>query len=299
MPITGGAGFIGHNTAIYLRERGVEVVVLDSLERSTEYAVRRLRDAGVSIIRGDVGDSSTVGPLVGDSDVVIHAAAYIDVHESMQRPADYVRNNVVGTTVVAHECLRHGKPMVFISSAAVYGNPVRLPIPEDHPLRPISPYGLSKVLSEEVVRFFGGLGLRFVILRPFNVYGPGQNSAYAGVIMRFIERVKRGLPPVIYGDGNQARDFIHVLDVARVIERVITGDYWGETFNVGTGVPTRIIDLARLVMGLFGMDGEPLFDKPRPGDIRDSYADISKARSILGFTPSISLEDGLRGLMYE
>lgn len=188
--------------------------------------------------------------------------------------------------------------MVFLSSAAVYGDPVTLPVSEDHPLNPLSPYGLSKVFSEKVVEFFGRHGLRYTILRLFNVYGPSRRgSSYAGVIARFIDRVRQGLPPVVYGDGEQTRDFIHVLDVARFIELVVEKRLWGEVFNVATGKPTRIADLAKLIIELFNLGIEPLYSPPRAGDIRHSYADISKAVKLLGFNPSIELEEGLKQLI--
>ncbi len=183
--ITGGAGFIGHNLAIYLAERGFDVTVLDSLERSTEFAVNRLRERGIPIIKADIRNLGDCGGF----DVVVHAAAYVSVPESVVRPIDYIENNVVGTAKVAHECGRVSARIIYLSSAAVYGNPIKLPIPEDHPINPLSPYGLSKYLGELVIRNFSKVyGFRYVILRLFNVYGPGQNPAYAGVISSFIER---------------------------------------------------------------------------------------------------------------
>ncbi|MGC8982934.1 MAG: NAD-dependent epimerase/dehydratase family protein [Desulfurococcaceae archaeon] len=295
--VTGGAGFIGHNLAIHLYERGFEPIVFDSLERSTEVALKRLRERGLSVVRGDVRDKYSFREQASKSDLVIHAAAYISVEESFERPGEYVSNNAGGTAVVASACLELGKPVIYISSAAVYGDPVRVPIPEDHPVSPASPYGLSKALGEAVINFYGRLGLKYVIVRPFNVYGVGQTGPYAGVVTKFVERACRGEPPVIYGDGLQVRDFIHVSDFSRFVELVVEKEPWGEVFNAGTGVPTRILDLARLVIELAGLRAEPIYEKPRPGDIRVSLADVSKARRILGFEPRVGLREGISELI--
>lgn len=182
-----------------------------------------------------------------------------------------------------------------MSSAAVYGNPVKLPIPEDHPVNPVSPYGSSKWLGELAVSHFGSVyGLRHVILRLFNVYGPGQNPSYAGVVASFLERALRGGPLVIYGDGEQTRDFIYVDDVSEVVLRIIEEDAFdGEVYNVGTGRPVTIRMLAEAVKRVVGRDPGVVYREPRPGDIRHSYADNTKLlkRFRVSFT---QLETGLR-----
>ena len=251
---------------------------MDSLERSTEFAVNRLRQYNIPIIRIDVKSLNDCNGF----DAVIHAAAYVSVPESMDKPTDYIENNVTGTARVVHECSRVNARLIYLSSAAVYGNPVKLPIPEDHPINPQSPYGLSKYLGELVVRQFSKIyGLRYVILRLFNVYGPGQNSAYAGVISSFIERALRNEPLIIYGDGEQTRDFIYVNDVAEVILKIIESDLFdNEIYNVGTGKPTSINELAGIVMEILGKRNlKVIYGRERPGDIRHSYADISKLKS--------------------
>ena len=292
--VTGGAGFIGHNIAIHLFSKGFDVVVYDSMERASRLGVMRLERFGVPVVRVDV---MGVRNLRG-FDVVVHCAAYVDVAESMENPGIYFSNNVVGTASVAKASADSGSLMIYMSSASVYGDPVVIPIPEDHPIKPISPYGLSKAMGEQVVELFSRIyGLKYIILRLFNVYGPGQSQSYAGVITRFIESVLRGEPPRIYGDGSQTRDFIHVSDVARAVELAIERKAYNEVFNIGSGKQISILELARLIMRLANLEGEPVFDKPRPGDIKHSLADISKARKILGFEPSIPLEKGLEDLI--
>lgn len=282
--VTGGAGFVGSHVAAYLVERGFKVVAVDNLERAS--AVKRLEEAGVPLVVGDVR-SVDLPP----SDAVVHAAAYISVDESWERPYDYMWNNAAATARVAKRCAEAGARLVYISSAAVYGEPQRLPIDESHPTRPLSPYGLSKLAGEQIAQM---LAPGAAVLRLFNVYGPGQTGPYAGVVSKFIERAKRGLPPVIYGDGSQTRDFVHVADVAQFVEVVLDRGAAG-VFNVGTGRAVSIRELAAIVMRLAGLGGEPLYGPPRPGDIKYSAADVTKAK-LLGWRPQIPLEEGLRGL---
>lgn len=292
--ITGGAGFIGHNLAVYLSKRGFDVTALDNMERASGAATAKLIESGVKVITADVRDFDNYDGF----DVVVHAAAYVSVEESVADPLKYIHNNAYGTSKVAYECAKRGIKMIYLSSAAVYGEPKRLPIDEEHPREPISPYGLSKLMGELVLsNFRKAYGLGFVTLRLFNVYGPGQNPNYAGVITNFIERAMRGEPLVIYGDGEQTRDFIFVEDVARVIEAFIEeGAFDGEAYNVGTGVPTKIIELAHIIRSLVGRDVGLVFMPSRPGDIRHSFADVSKLRERfpISFTP---LREGLAKLI--
>jgi UDP-glucose 4-epimerase len=282
--VTGGAGFIGSHVAAYLAERGFRVVAVDNLERAS--AVKRLEEVGVPLVVGDVRHVD-----LPPSDAVVHAAAYINVEESWERPYDYMWNNAAATARVAKRCAETGARLVYISSAAVYGEPQRLPIDEGHPTKPLSPYGLSKLAGEQMAQM---LAPGAAVLRLFNVYGPGQTGTYAGVVSKFVERAKRGLLPVIYGDGTQTRDFIHVADVARLVEVVLDRGAVG-VFNVGTGRAVSIRELAAIVMRLAGLGGEPLYGPPRPGDIKHSAADVSKAKS-LGWQSQMPLEEGLRRL---
>lgn len=260
------------------------MVAVDNLERAS--ALKRLEEVGVPLVVGDVRHVD-----LPPADVVVHAAAYISVDESWERPYDYMWNNAAATARVAKRCAETGAYLVYISSAAVYGEPQRLPIDEGHPTKPLSPYGLSKLAGEQITQM---LAPGAAVLRLFNVYGPGQTGPYAGVISKFVERAKRGLPPVIYGDGTQTRDFIHVADVARLVEVVLDCGAAG-VYNVGTGRAVSIRELAAVVMRLAGLGGEPLYGPPRPGDIKHSAADVSKAKS-LGWQPQMPLEEGLRRL---
>ncbi len=289
--ITGGAGFIGHNVALYLRNRGFEVVVVDSLERSSPYALRRLSTYEIPVVNSDV----RIFDNYEGFDIVIHAAAYVSVEESIRDPVKYFENNVVSTARVGFECAKKGSKLIYLSSAAVYGEPVEIPVKESHKLNPKSPYGLSKLMSEQVLKQYADLyELKHVVLRLFNVYGPGQNPAYAGAINSFIDRLMEGKPPIIYGDGAQTRDFIYVIDVARVIESFIEeGSFNGAVYNVGSGEETSINALAEKLMNVLGVKIKPIYAVERPGDIKRSSADISKLKEAIGFTPT-PLEKGLR-----
>ncbi|AKT34834.1 UDP-glucose 4-epimerase [Pyrobaculum sp. WP30] len=282
--VTGGAGFVGSHVAAYLAERGFKVVAVDNLERAS--AVRRLEEVGVSLVVGDVRFVD-----LPPAEAVVHAAAYINVEESWERPYEYMWNNAAATARIAKQCAKTSTRLIYISSAAVYGEPQHLPINENHPTRPLSPYGLSKLAGEQVAQM---LAPGAAVLRLFNVYGPGQTGPYAGVVSKFIERAKGSLPPVIYGDGTQTRDFVHVADVARFVEVVLDRGAAG-VFNVGTGRSVSIRELATIVMRLAGLGGEPLYAPPRPGDIKHSVADVTKAK-LLGWQPQIPLEEGLREL---
>jgi UDP-glucose 4-epimerase len=292
--ITGGAGFIGHNLSIYLADKGYEIEVLDSLERSSQRAIEILKSKNIKVTRMDVRDRKLKDKL-NSFDAVVHCAAYIDVEESTKRALDYINNNVLGTASVAEACVSSGvERLVFISSAAVYGIPKKLPIREDHPLKPISPYGLSKLLGEKIVEYYSSK-LKTVVLRLFNVYGPGQSS-YAAVIKNFSERLLTNKPPIIFGDGKQTRDFIHIRDVCRAIELSLKSECTG-VFNIASGSPVSIEELAHLMISISGVNVSPIYSSPRPGDIDKSWADITKAKEVLGFEPEVSLKDGLKDVL--
>lgn len=301
--VTGAAGFIGSRLCQRLLDFGIEVHGLDDLSRGSLEKIRMLKNRGMLFHKADIRDGAAVLDVLSDvrPDAVIHLAALISVEESMRFPELYMEVNAEGTKKLVDAANKAGvSRLVHASSAAVYGEPIKLPVAEDHPTRPLSPYGLSKLMSEEyVVSGFMGRE-KSLIFRIFNVYGPGQRPEYAGVITKFMERLSEGRPPIIFGDGNQTRDFIHVDDVVEAFIRALEIPLERATIvNLGSGRPVKIIELARIMTKLYGMEAEPIHAPPRPGDIRDSYADISLARKVLGWSPRISLEDGLRKLIKE
>jgi UDP-glucose 4-epimerase len=294
--ITGGLGQVGS----YLCESlciDNEVTVLDNFS-STGNKVPE----SVCVVRGDIRDRPLVNSLVKDADAVIHCAAQIFVSRSMDDPVFDAENNVMGSLNLLDAARNSDvKRFVFFSSAAAYGNPVRLPIAEDHPQDPMSPYGASKASAEKyVIMFSKAYGLPATSIRPFNIYSPRQDPSnpYSGVISKFIDRVSEGKPPVIFGDGSATRDFVSVHDVVDMVLLMLEKQSAvGRSFNCGTGNVTRIDDLANMIIELCGKSLMPEMRLERPGDIKDSYADISLAKDILGYMPKVALRDGIRDML--
>ncbi len=294
--ITGGAGFIGHHLAIYLKERGYKVTCIDNLSRAFKPAIKALEKEKIPLIISDIRKTNKLLKIFKGSEIIIHAAALISVEESIKDPLLYLDNNTTGTASVTKACIDASvRRLIYLSSAAVYGEPIKLPIDEDHPTNPLSPYGLSKLFGEEIIKTFSRLySFDYIILRLFNVYGVGQSEEYAGVITKFINRVREKLPPIIFGDGEQTRDFIHVNDVCHAIELAIATKNTNNVYNIGSGTATKIKELAKLIMNIANINSEPIYSAPKPGDIKHSYANIDKARELLNFISRISLEKALK-----
>ena len=296
--VTGALGFIGHHLCLHLAGEGFEVYGVDNLSRGRGERVELLGERGVEVEILDVRELGALTEYMRKikPDTVVHLAALISAEESFEKPLLYEEVNVRGTISVVLASNRAGvQRLVYASSAAVYGEPRYLPVDEEHPTDPLSPYGATKLAGEHFSKtLFRG---RTVILRIFNVYGPGQNPEYAGVIARFMERLSRGEPPVIYGDGGQTRDFIYVTDVVEALRKALEVDVEEDVVvNVGTGKPVSINELAQMMIRIAGASVSPIHAPPRMGDIRHSYADISKAKSILNWRPRVKLEDGLKAL---
>ncbi|MBS7612407.1 SDR family oxidoreductase [Candidatus Bathyarchaeota archaeon] len=295
--ITGGAGFIGSHLADALIDMGYEVRVFDNLSVGSRKDLEGL-DA---FIYGDVRDRDAVFEALRGVDAVVHLASLTSVEESVRKPLEYHEVNVTGTLNVLDACVKAGvEKFVFSSSASVYGEPSELPVREDSPTNPLSPYAASKLAAEHYVNVYHRVyGLNTVVFRLFNVYGCGQPlNEYSGVIARFLSRVRRGEPPIIYGDGLQTRDFIYIDDVVDAFILALNADVSAETFNIAYGKPTTINELANVMLKLSGMETlKPIYMEARKGDIVHSYADISKARKMLKFNPKVSLEEGLAKML--
>ncbi len=295
--VTGGAGFIGSHLCVYLKECGFDVIAIDNLSRASSYGRELLRRYGIELRVADVRDCDALRKVLHGCSIVVHAAALIDAFESMEIPELYSDSNVTGTVVVTKLCTKLGvEKLIFFSSAAVYGEPRYVPIDENHPTNPTNPYGASKLAAEIFIQTMSrSHGLRYVILRLFNVYGPGQSSAYAGLISKTIDRVLRGEPPIIYGSGKQTRDFIYVKDVVEIVKRCIELDIVNEIINVGTGREYTVLEVVDTILRIMGRANlKPVFYPPRPGDVARSCADISKMIQLLGYRPRYSLEEGIR-----
>lgn len=257
--------------------------------------------AGLTAL-GDIRDMAAVARAVRGVDAVVHCAAQVSVERSTEDPVTDAQTNVLGTVNLLDAAARAGvRRFVYVSSAAVYGDPRRLPVDEGHPTEPLSNYGASKLAGEKsALAFARTRGLEAVVVRPFNFYSPraDPSSPYSGVITRFVDRVRRGEPPVIEGDGEQTRDFIHARDVASMVMALAGAEgVSGEVFNCGSGSATSVLQLARLSVEVSGKALEPAFAPPRKGDIRHSVADIGKAREALGFRAEVPLRQGLSELI--
>jgi UDP-glucose 4-epimerase len=301
--VTGGAGFIGSHLVKKLVREEEDVTVLDNLSTGRrENLDHLLSEDRLRFVNGDIRDVETVETCVRDADRVVHLAAIASVPYSIRNPAETQDVNVQGTLNVLTACAENnvGK-LVYTSSCAVYGEPRFVPVPEEHSFSATSPYAESKIASEAYCQLFRDKHrFQTVCLRAFNVYGANQyNSDYGGVITQFMDRLKKHEAPVIYGDGEQSRDFICVDDVVETITRIIRSSTDSDgTYNLGSGRATTINQLVTVLQRILGDEEfRPIYAPARPGDIRHSQADIGKAKRQLGFNPKISLEEGLERLI--
>jgi UDP-glucose 4-epimerase len=300
--VTGGAGFIGSHLVDRLVDEGYDVRVIDSLySGKLENIERHIKSGKVDFVKGDIRDASLVKKSLVGVEAVFHLAAIISVPFSVSNPELTLDVNLAGTLNLLNACSEKnvGK-FIFVSSCAVFGDTKILPVNENASTNPISPYAESKLLAERDCLNFQQKGLlQSVVLRFFNVYGPRQGmNDYSGVITRFINRAKEGQSLTIYGDGSQTRDFINVKDIVQALLACMKSrSANGEVFNIGSGKPTSITELAKTVLELTGQDLEIRYELARAGDIKDSYADISKAKKLLSYEPEVTLREGLRSLL--
>jgi len=292
--VTGGAGFIGSNIVRLLLDEGHEVTVLDNLHSGHRTNLDPF--LGVRFVEGDVRDARAVDDAMDGAEVAFHLAASVGNKRSIDFPIDDAEINVIGTLRVLEAARSHGtRKVVFSSSAGVFGELKTLPIREDHPAEPDSPYGASKLGAEKACLAYAKLyALECVCLRYFNVYGVNQRyDAYGNVIPIFADRMLHRQPVTIFGDGNQTRDFVNVRDVARAnVGAGMVRDVSG-AFNIGAGSRISINELAMLMYRTVGREPQIAYAPPRPGDVRDSLADVSAAAAAFGFRPTVPLGEGM------
>lgn len=294
--VTGGAGFIGGHLMRALTAQGYAVRVFDNLYRADPAVVDEIdRTSGAELVEGDVRYRASVQRALAGVDLVVHLAS-IAINKSVVDPEESVEVNVVGSENLFAAAAEAGvRRLVFASTASVYGEPDELPMSEDSPLKPQTPYCISKLASEHLLQFYGRTkDLDWNILRFFNVYGPGQrtDAYYTTVVLTFVERLLRGEPPMIDGAGEQSMDFVHVRDVARAIVLALESEQSRTIVNVGTGTQTTVADLARILVKIVGADVEPQF-RPRDVLVSRRAADIRRAADVLGWKPEIGVEEGL------
>lgn len=296
--VTGGAGFIGSHVVEALLEEGETVRVLDNFSTGRPENLAQVKEK-IDLIKGDICHIPTVKRASAKVDYILHLAAIPSVSRSLREPLLTNQVNIQGTLQLLEAAREAGvKRFLYASSSSVYGDRPELPRSEELEPRPRSPYSLQKLTSERYCQLYFSLyGLSTVCLRYFNVYGPRQapGSIYSGVISRFITALLEGQPPIIYGDGEQTRDFTYVADVARAtLLAAKKEEASGQVINIASGQCYRINDLVKLVQQETGRALPPRYQKPRPGDVRHSLGDIRRAKDLLGFEPRIHLQEGLR-----
>jgi len=288
--VTGGAGFIGSHLVAELGRREYSVLVVDDFSRpATPRHV--LEESGFEVVEVDILDTERLAAALRGVDALVHLAALVDVRESEEEPLRYARVNVLGTVSALEAARRAGVGrVVYASSAAVYGEPLELPLREEHPLRPLSFYGSTKAMGEEACRYYSGRGLSCTALRFFNVYGElGRKN----VVYIFLKRLLRGEPLIVYGDGGQTRDFIYVGDVASAVAAALEAGGEGyAVYNVGSGREVSVNELIRVIAGVTGVEPRVAYRPARRGEIRRSYASVERLRG-LGWEPHTTLEEGV------
>ncbi len=295
--VTGGAGFIGSHIAERLVKEGYSVKVLDDFSTGKEENLKKIKK-DIEIIRGDIQIKDVVWDAIKGVDYVFHEAAMVSVAESIKNPAKCWKVNITGTQHIFNGAVKNNVKRVMIaSSAAVYGNKLELPKREDMDTSPVSPYGDSKVMNEiNAIKFYNENSLESVCLRYFNVFGPKQesDSPYSGVISKFIGKMSNGEAPTIYGDGRQTRDFIYVSEVVEAnMLAMKEKKAVGLTLNIATGKQTSLLTLIDAINSILGKHIAPTFAEERKGDIKHSYAEVKKAKEMLGFEAKVGLKEGL------
>lgn len=295
--VTGGAGFIGSHIAEALLDSGQSVRILDNLATGREGNLAALKGRA-EFIHGDLRNLDTVKAATQGIEVVFHQGALASVPRSILDPITTLETNINGTQNVLLAARDAGvRRVVYASSSSVYGNTPILPKREDMPTHPMSPYAVQKLSAELLCGVFTRIyGLETVALRYFNVFGPRQDPAseYAAVIPRFLTALIEGRRPIVFGDGEQTRDFTYIANVVQAnLLAASAPDAVGYAMNIGCGQQISLNSVLHIAGELLGVEVDPDYREPRPGDVRDSLADISLAQQLLGYKPSVSFRDGL------
>ena len=290
--VTGGAGFIGSHLTKYLIKKGHNVSVIDSLRRGNLDNLKEIKDK-IDFQEIDILDYDKMKNVAKNVDGIFHQAALGSVPQSFKEPEEYHRVNAIGTENVLKLAKEFGFKVVYASSSSVYGNQEKFPVKEDAEKKPLNPYGKSKLESEQFAKKYADMGVKVIGLRYFNVFGIGQNPNYAGVIPNFIERLVQHKPPIIFGNGNQLRNYTFVDDVVEANMLAFENKTEHAFINIATGVMTSVKELAELMIRLSGLSLEPIYEKAREGDIEKSQADTSLAKDLIKWVPKITLKEGL------
>ena len=302
--VTGGAGFIGSHLCDKFIQEGHTVICLDNFLNGNLTNIRHLLNyKHFKLINGDIRDFDTLEKIMPGVDAVCHLAAQIHVDRSIIEPKLTYDINVLGTQNVLEAARMYDvDKIIHMSTSEVYGSAEYAPMDEKHPLSAPHPYGASKIAADRMCHAYNQTyHMNIVIVRPFNAFGPRQkDTGYGGVISIFTKRVMSGIPPIIYGDGSQTRDYTYVADVVDALDLILKfPEPIPGPINLGTGHEVKIVDLANMIIDLSGQHGKikPAFVEPRPGEVQRLLSDNSKVKKLLGWTPKYSLEDGLAKLL--
>lgn len=293
--VTGGAGFIGSHLVDRLNPDN-DVRILDDFRNATDYNI----PSEVEVIEGDIRNEKLLSAATDGIDIIFHQAAIVSVEQSIDDPITSEQINVGGTLALLEAARKENARLVYASSTAIYGEPSTIPVSESHPTNPQSPYGAQKLSGDVYVRMYSDIyDLETIALRYFNVFGPRQSGGpYGGVISIFTDQAVEGRPLTIEGDGTQTRDFVHVKDIVQANILAAATNNTGKSYNVGTGNETSVLELAEIIQEITDTKSEIVYDKPRPGDVKHSCANIDMIQQELGFNPTVDLTDGLSELIH-
>jgi UDP-glucose 4-epimerase len=294
--VTGGAGFVGNNIVRLLVSKGYSVVVIDNLHTGKIDNLEGVFEK-IEFYQTDIRNYDEMEKILETVDGIFHEAALTIVQESFDKREEYFDVNVKGTENIFKIAKKFKKKVVYASSSSIYGDSKKIPIKENSDRNPINPYGQTKLDDEFLAEKYSDSGLEVIGLRYFNIFGKGQTGSYAGVITQFMRKLNEQKPPIIFGDGTQIRDFIHVSDIAEANLSAMLSKTNSGFFNVGTGVGTKIKDLAKIMIKIFNEKFEPNFHDSLKGDVKISQADISKSQDLLNWKYSIGVEDGLEKMI--
>jgi len=293
--ITGGAGFVGNNIVRLLVSKGHDVLVIDNLHTGKKENLEDVLEK-IQFHNFDIRDIEQLEKTLKNVDGIFHEAALAIVQESFTKKEEYFDVNIRGTENILKIAKKYGIKVVHASSSSIYGNSEKIPIIEESPRNPINPYGETKLQDEILAEKYSKDGTKVIGLRYFNIFGKGQTGSYAGVITKFMKKISNQEDLIIFGDGEQVRDFIHVTDIARANLTAMQSEIEFGFFNIGTGNPTSINNLADIMIKLSNKKLNVIHEKPLLGDVKMSLADIQKTKKELKWKSEIKLEEGLHNL---
>jgi len=290
--VTGGAGFVGSNLTKLLVKEGHDVIVIDNLVKGKKENLSQVIDQ-IEFVKGDIRNYDDMEQNFQNIDGVFHQAALTIVQDSFDNTQEYHDVNVIGTENIFKLANKHNVKVVYASSSSVYGHKNIMPIKEDSTRNPINPYGQTKLDDEYLYEKYSKIGTSIIGLRYFNIFGEGQTLEYAGVITKFLDRIRENKSPIIFGDGSQIRDFVFVQDVVMANLLAMTSNVTNSLINIGTGTALTILELANMVIDISKLELKPIFKKPLDGDIKKSHADVALAIQTLNWKPKKDLREWL------